>query len=602
MTNRFFRLSITLFWIGLYTGCAIQSRKEQSNIRAYYAQGNLDKALSYLEKSSIKKEKKNQLLYLMEKGRILYTKKKYYQAAKVFNQANQLVDRLYTKKIREKILSAVGNDNSQTYYGSVFERSMLYYYQAQSFYKLYQVGSYEKVANVTVKKDGKSILQKKRVKVELSPSEKSKYLNRARASIVAWNSFFQSLKRSNSETIYRDDLLGKLFAANIHETIGLRDRQITLQLYKDARKLLMIQGHSYKHFDKNFKENTRELQKIIEGESKSLSSKKFQVTNYYQDMLDFLNYKILSMTWNFRRGQYRKLLKEYQPSSTVTQRLKREKKLSNISVFLEREVVVPMKAKNFEYSLNTALANIEDPTTKALVEGIGIPIITYFAMGPLGLGTVHRTGNTVIYASHNVGTTMVKHTGIEFEMPMVKELKISKPMEMLVYKLSGKSKELVKTQKMLVSSPNHDIALQAANERAAASYAKVGTRVAIKHAVAIVAAYQTYQRMKGKNGENEFFAKSIAFAQYMASSKAIAASEKADVRHWSTLPGIINLADMYLPPGEYELAVRTIPGKVSKIQQDGRSKASVETASDKIKLGNIKVNESTKKNIFSYQL
>ena len=583
-----------------YTGCAIKSRKEQSNIRSFYAKGNLDKALKYLEKSSIKKDKKNQLLYLMEKGRILFSKKKYYQAANVFNKANQLVDRLYTKKIREKILSSVGNDNSQTYYGSVFERSMLYYYQAQSFYKLYQIGSYEKLINETVKKDGKTVQQKKLVKVELSASEKSKYLNRARASIVAWNSFFQSLKRSNTETIYRDDLLGKLFAANIHESIGFRDRQITLQLYKDARKLLMIQGHSYKHFDKNFKENTRQLQSLLEGERKSLSAKKFQVTSYYQEMLDFLNYKILSMTWNIRRGEYNRLLKQFKPSSVVVERLKKEKQLSNVSVFLEREVVAPMKAKNFEYSLNAALKNIEDPTTKALVEGLGIPIITYFAMGPLGLGTVHRAGNTAIYARHDVGTTMVKHTGIEFEMPMVKELKVSRPMQLLVYKINGNNKELVKTQKMLVSSPNHDIALQAANERAAASFAKVGMRVAIKHALAIVAAYQTYQNMKGKNGDNEFIAKTIAFAQYMASSKAIAASEKADVRHWSTLPGVINLADMYLPPGEYELAVKMLP--ITNQDKSGRTKASVSTSSAQIKLGNIQVGDSTNKNIFTYQL
>ena len=596
MSSKLLHFSIFLFLTGLFSGCAVQSRKEQNNIRSLYVKRELDKALSFLEKSSLKKDKKNELLYLMEKGRILYSKQQYYQAAAVFDKANQLVDRLYTKKIREKILSSVGNDNSQTYYGSVFERSMLYYYQAQSFYKLYQNGFYETTKVETIKKDGKTTQQKKRVKVELSPNQRGQYLNRARASIVAWNSFFQELKRSNTETIYRDDLLGKIFAANIHESIGIKDRQITLQLYKDARKLLMIQGHSYKHFDQNFKKNTLQLQRILEGEIRNPDSKEFKSTNYYQDLIDYLDYKILAMTWMMRRGEYARLLKEYQPSQKVIDRLNQDKRPTNISILVEREVIAPMEAKNFEYSLNAALENIEDPTTKALIEGIGIPIITYFAMGPLGLGTVHQSGNTVIYARHDIGTTMVKHTGIEFEMPMVKELPVSKPMELLVYKMAGSSRELVQQQKMFVGSPNHDIALQAANERAAASFSKVGVRVALKHAVAIVAAYQTYQSMKGKNSENEFIAKTIAFAQYMASSKAIAASEKADIRHWSTLPGIISLSDLYLPPGDYELAVRTF------VINKGRSNASVEIPQVEIKLGKIEVKDSNKKNIFTYQL
>lgn len=600
MYSRPLNFSIALFFsllvIGLVTGCAVKSRKEQNNIRKYFSQRNYAKALKVLEKSSIKKEKKNKLLYLMEKGRILYSSGKYYQASKIFIDANNLVDQLYTKKIREKILSSVGNDNSQTYYGSVFERSMLYYYQAQSFYKLYQKGEYKVLKKFTVKKDDKTVQESKWVKVELSPRERSQYLNKARSSIIAWNSFFQSLKRSNTETIYRDDLLGKIFAASIHETIGFRDRQITLQLYKDARKLLKIQGHSYKSFDKNFKKNTRQLQSILDGKARGLRSSDINATNYHKDLLNFLEYKILAMTWKIRRNEYNRLISLYKPSPKVLERLSKDKKIANISIFVEREVVSPMQAKNFEYSLNSAMNNIENPSTRALVEGIGLPIITYFAMGPLGLGTVHRSGNSMIYARHDIGTTMVKHTGIEFEMPMAKEMPMSSPIELLVYKIEADSKKLFKSQRMLITSPNHDIALQAANERAAASFKKVGVRVALKHVVAIVAAYQTFQNMKGKNNENELIAKTVAFAQYMASAKAIAASEKADIRHWSTLPGIINLADLYLPLGTYEIALRNV------VDNNGRSNASVKEGTSEIKLGRLKVKDLNKKNIFSYQL
>lgn len=580
------------------TGCAIQSRKDQKTIKTYFIAKKHQQALEELEKSSLKKDKKNQLLYLMEKGRILYAQKKYFEASEVFYNANELVDKLYTKKIREKILSSVGNDNEQTYYGSVFERSMLYYYQAQCFYKLYQLGEYSTQKRVSKKIDGKTVQELEIVKIQLSANEKIKYLNRARASIIAWNAFFEDLNRSETETLYRSDLLGKLFAANIHEAIGFKDRQITLQLYKDARKFLKTQGHTYNHFDQNYKEITRDLQDILGNSNLSLNSKKFKETQYYQELLDFLDYKILTLTWKIRRSSYQNLLAEYKPSEKVIDLLNKSKNVANTSIVLEREVISSMKAKNFEYSLNSALENIEDPTSRALIEGIGIPIITYFAMGPLGLGTFHKTGNTLIYARHDIGTTMVKHTGIEFEMPIVDQAPISTPMKLFIYKKEGKNETLFTSSDFIVASPNNDIAQQAANERAAASYKKVGVRVAIKHALAILAAYQTYRTMRGNNGENEFLAKSFAFAQYMASSKGIASSEKADVRHWSTLPGVINITDLYLPPGEYALKVRPKKfGGERNISSEKLVDHTIET-----NLGNIIISDSAQKKIFTYQL
>lgn len=577
-------------------GCAVQSRKDQLSIKSYFTKQKHDLALKELENSELRKDKKNKLLYLMEKGRILYVQSKYFEASQIFYKANELVDKLYTKKIREKILSSVGNDNSETYYGSVFERSMLYYYQAQCFYKIYQEGEYSKNQSVTIKKDGKTKQVQKKIKVKLNSNQKRQYLNRARASIVAWNSFFDDLNRSNTETLYRSDLLGKIFAANIHEAIGRKDRQITLQLYKDARKFLMTQGHTYKHFDSNYQELTRNLQDKLGNSSLSLNQNKFKKTSQYQELLDFLNYKILSLTWKIRRPQYNQLLKQFGPSKSVLERLKESKELANTSIILERKVIQSMEAKTFDYSLNSALQNIEDPTSRALVEGIGIPIITYFAMGPLGLGTYHQTRNTVIYTRHDIGTTMVKHTGIEFEMPIVKSSPVTNPLKLFVYKKANGKDELVATRDFVVASPNNDIAEQAANERAAASYKKVGVRVAVKHAIAILAAYQTYKSMRGNDGSNEFLAKSIAFAQYMASSKVIAASEKADIRHWTTLPAVINITDLYLSPGEYHLKVRpkSVKRKVS-------SEKLIDNSVEK-DLGIISVTNSGQKKIFTYQL
>jgi hypothetical protein len=69
-------------------------------------------------------------------------------------------------------------------------------------------------------------------------------------------------------------------------------------------------------------------------------------------------------------------------------------------------------------------------------------------------------------------------------------------------------------------------------------------------------------------------------ATYIASSKGIAAFEKADTRHWTTLPQAFRLSELLLTPGTYRIAL-------SEHAKEGDS------ASRKI-LGSIVVNGSGK--------
>ena len=92
-------------------------------------------------------------------------------------------------------------------------------------------------------------------------------------------------------------------------------------------------------------------------------------------------------------------------------------------------------------------------------------------------------------------------------------------------------------------------------------YAKIGVRVAAKHAVAIVAAYTTYQ------SKPDFAGQMMAMGMYALSNKAIAASELADLRFWSTLPNSLQMTSVSLKPGEYSLELHTSgpkPGNIIK--------------------------------------
>jgi len=63
--------------------------------------------------------------------------------------------------------------------------------------------------------------------------------------------------------------------------------------------------------------------------------------------------------------------------------------------------------------------------------------------------------------------------------------------------------------------------------------------------------------LNSKNDKNQSdqFAAVMASLQYVAASKAIESSEKADTRYWSSLPGEIRIIDFWLPPGEHQITL-----------------------------------------------
>ncbi len=513
----------------LSSACSIKSRSEQKQLRDLFTQRQYTKALEFLETTDLKKEPTNKLLYLMEKGRILFASEKYKEAAAIFIEANELVDKLYTKSIKQEIASALLSDNSKNYYGSIFERSMLYYYQAMSFLKLYEL--------------------------EELPSEKNKFLYQARASLLAWDSFFQDIsRRSGLKTLYKDSLVGKVLAASVHELIGkTSDRNIALQLYKDALSILKTQGLTYKNLNSKSVEYITALKDNKKTDASTISK-----TKNYESLEDFLHFKILSLTKSLRSYEFAKVQKRLNPSKQVKAELK---KASNVDIFLEEGVINPIEAKMYSYTLKSAIDSIENSNTRAVVAGIGLPVLSYFAMGPLGLGVRATSGTTAFYGGHNLGSAVTQEAGIEFEMPSAIEPSIEKIETIEFYNESGE--KLITSDSFTLYGALNDIEFLQANERASNSYAKVGAKVAIKHIVAIIAAFKTYDHIKKSSGE--LFAKPAAFTQYILSAKAIAASEKADVRHWTTLPAALRTSSSSLAPGKYKVKLKTDTGAKSSV-------------------------------------
>jgi hypothetical protein len=131
------------------------------------------------------------------------------------------------------------------YKGETYEISLMYFYLSSAYFNIYQQG-FVFDANPDPK------AKEKWVRRELTDQQRRTYLFAARASVLAWDTFFQTLQRSNRKTLYQSDLLVKLMGALIHEAIGGTDLQIALQLYQDALVVFYSIGPIYPSFNKKF--------------------------------------------------------------------------------------------------------------------------------------------------------------------------------------------------------------------------------------------------------------------------------------------------------------------------------------------------------------
>ncbi len=511
----------------------------------------------------------------MESASILYYQQRFKKAAQGFVEANELVDRLYTKSIKQALASSVLNDNSNSFYGSMFERSLLFQYQALSFYNLATRGYFYQVKKI----DGKDV----EIKVKLSRDQVRTNLNRVRSTLIAWDSFFQEMNRIKGiKTFLKNDFLAKQMAAKLHEALGSkRDLEIALQLYRDAYKILVELGPTQRVFNRSFES--------FNGQMKDLYNKKItrgkviakDYTKNFSKSKDQLTYNILSLGLKIRNGNYARLKRQYRPSKIVTKRLKREKK-NNVSIIIENGLISELQGKDFSYNLKSAIAGIESPGTRALVEGIGVPILTYFALGPLGLGFVSHHGNVSVFSRHGAGEALTKEVGIEFELPYAKPSS-----DKNIYKIQvHQGKKLVAEKELVYLSSLSDTAFINSQEMIENSFTKRATRVGVKYVTAIIAAYTTYKRMKD-TGAGEFFAKPAAVAQFLISQKIIKESEKADARHWTSLPGSILNLELKLKPGAYT---------VNLVEYSSKNKQVLRNLS----LGALEA-KAQKKSVFTYR-
>ena len=534
---------LLLFSLLLLGACASSMKDQMKAYREAYAANNLEKAAELLKESDLKKDEKSKLLWLLENGTLSLSLGDESKAISYFQNAVEMIDQLYTKKISAKLASFLVNDASDVFYGASYERSYAHYFLARSYYARYQ---------------------KSKDKLDLQG---------ARGTILAWDSYFSELSRSAApKTVYRTDFMLKVFGAQIHEVSEIRnDKQIALQLYKDALDILETMGGAFAVYNSKSSDYLKEVEEAL-TEGKKISSKAYTSTSAREDFQQFLTYKILALTKEIRNSEFKQMVKKLNPSENILAKVNGPK--GNVVIVLEEGLIPPKVGKPFNFGIKGAMDSVEGDSAKKFIASVGVEVLTVFAMNNLGMTPRNFSSAGSFVFAHDVTRLAVQEAAISFELPMIEESPKPSDYDLLVLDEKG---SLVKQEPLAVISENGEIAKVVLEEDVVSRYVKTGTRVAGRHILAIIAAMGVYQKLKSSD---DFIAKAAAMATYVGASKGIGALEKADTRHWTTLPKTLRMSELALSPGSYQLALMKRGGN----PQDSSRKV----------LGNIVVADSGK--------
>ncbi len=569
------KLLLPYLFISLFLfSCASGGKKERNKLRELLRTSQFSEALKVIEESKVYKDKDNRLLFLMEKGLLLHSAGKYYQSSEVLKEARELGRALFTKSISNKVQKLIANDNYDIYYGERYEISLIHFYQALNHLLISKQGFYE-AYEVKEGKDGvRKIAQRELTKKEIKGREMS-----ARAEVLAWDSFLTNLKNERKgSSVFKNDLLAKVFGAYIHELIGSHtDLQIALQLYKDSHKLLVRNYGAYKSFNGSYKEYNKNYDKFPKIGERDVKAKFIKETAYQKQLKEFLNERIVDLTYEIRPNGIRSLKKTYGITKAFLKKVSKERN-PNITILFQKGII-PLKVGSKEYFGLGAAMN--DPKAGAAAK-IGSAVLTVFAASQLGLLPPPRHYSPAgAYLGIKVAEAAVTGAAVKFELPKIKNPGIHYTNEVLIKNKEG---VIVARKPLSLVAPLGDIAEQAVAEQATSVYKRVGARLAIKHITAIVAAFATYKAMSsGKNAS--FFAKQAAIIQYLASAKGIENSERADTRFWSSLPSDVWMGKFKLAKGSYQV--------FAKIHEAGVNR--------ELLLGPLEVTEEKKKELFNFR-
>lgn len=483
---------LTLILSIFIIGCGSTSKKTLNNYTNYLKAGQYDKALEVVNSKKFYDDDESKLLKLLEKGTVLFLKERHFQSLQSFDKARVLSNALFTKSISKKAKSAVANENLDNYYGELFERSLIRYYLILNNLKL------SKADEITTLEEVEKDKFEEKTK-KLTNKDRRRYLQAARAIAAEWYSKSESWKNEKlGDGEFKDDVLGRVVGAIAHEFQGDRNEaRVASNLYNDAQKTLFKNYNIFNTFNyksKSFQENFSDLPNMSR---KEVEKNFVDPTDEFKSLKSFLN--------------------EQKKTS-------RKAKKGRLFVTVDSGMINGKSAKKFYFPLGI-ISRI-----RTLLRGKESP--TDFLFNTLNIDKFNGK------------------PAIAFELPTVSYTPSNEKYFVSVYK----GEKLVRKEEMVLVNPLNEFAKSAVDAKSTSTKARLGARLATKYIAAIISAVGSYKAAIA-NGVPKGIAELTAAGLFIAASKGIELSEKADLRSWRSLPRNIFAQNLLLSPGNYSVKI-----------------------------------------------
>ena len=131
-------LVLVFFFLANLSSCGI-SREITATVDELNAKGEYAQARAYVEEHAKDYGKRNRLLYQLDRGMLAFSAGEFREAIQAFEEAEQIMDELYTISLSQEATTFVINDNTAPYRGEDFESVMLNLFLALSYANLSQI-------------------------------------------------------------------------------------------------------------------------------------------------------------------------------------------------------------------------------------------------------------------------------------------------------------------------------------------------------------------------------------------------------------------------------------------------------------------------------
>ena len=131
LPSRWLRLPGALALLCL-SACASHTR-DLADVQAALVEGDVPRAVQEFES---RKEKKSDLLYLLERGYMMHLAGRWEESNLAFEAAEQRADELYTKSVTRQVAALLTSDLALPYRGMPYELQLVQYYRALNYLQL----------------------------------------------------------------------------------------------------------------------------------------------------------------------------------------------------------------------------------------------------------------------------------------------------------------------------------------------------------------------------------------------------------------------------------------------------------------------------------